>query len=82
MKPYAVVTFINDSTIDLQSSSEVPACWLENLNQCWWPNTKNVGPLIVKKVMPDKTNSKKWQMHDVQFEGFYGKFSNNYITKF
>jgi len=80
MKPYAVVTFVNDSSTELESSSEVPSCWLsEDLKQCWWPITKNVGPHITKKSVPDKYNERKWQLHDIKFIGFYDKLTNNHI---
>lgn len=80
MKPYAVVSFINDGSAEFESASEIPSSWLtSNLKQCWWPNTKNVGSLITRKTLPDKTSANKWQLHDVEFIGFYGKLAENLI---
>lgn len=70
-KPYAVVIFTDNSSLEFESASEIPSCWLtSDQTQCWWPNTKNVGPHISKKSKPDK----KWQLHNITYVGFYGKF--------
>lgn len=67
---YAVVVFINDSSNEMETASEIPAIWLtEDKKSCWWPNVRHVGPYIVKQTEPDKT---KWGLHQIRFIGFYG----------
>lgn len=76
--PYAVVTFADAGTEaekddDMQITSEVPSCWLANdLTQCWWPNVKDVSSYILKSITP-VIGSRRWNLYDVTFEGYFGK---------
>ncbi|XP_043282940.1 uncharacterized protein [Venturia canescens] len=77
MASYAVVCFLNEDGMEgEESASEVPLCWLtQDQKKCWWLNTKNVGPLIAKRTIPDETD-KKWQLHDIKCLGFYDNISS------
>lgn len=73
---FAVVRFLEDS--DEDAVSEVPVGWLDNNNtECWWPQSKNIGYLISKSVLPNKDT---WKKYSIRVESFCSEYlKSSYI---
>jgi len=73
-KRYAVVTF--DNGMANETTSEVPAIWLEDGTHCWWPKVKNKSAFIKQRKIPDPDDPDVWALHPIKLEKFY----DNYAT--